>query len=203
MAPIALAVALLGGVLTGGMAVAQNSNNASATEPRPFHATGDVRSVDTNAMRLELQAASARRHFRVYAVAPDATVRGPQGPANVSDLAPKMRVRLVGVRAPGDTWTVNQIQILPSRAGEHFPKPFHATGEVRSLDVDAQHLEMQSASAPRHFRVYTLDPDVAVVSPQGPAQLSDITPKMRVRLIGEREADNTWTVSQIEILPKR
>jgi hypothetical protein len=114
-----------------------------------------------------------------------------------------MRVRLVGVRAPGDLWTVNQIQILPRRAGEHFPKPFHATGEVRSIDVDAQHLEMESASALRHFRVYALDPDVAVVSPRGPAQLSDITPKMRVRLIGEREADNTWTVSQIEILPKR
>jgi hypothetical protein len=111
----ALSVALVSSVMTGGIAVAQNGSAGSVTEPRPFHATGDVRSVDADRMRLELQAASARRHFRSYTLAPGVTVQGPQGPANVSDIAPRMRVRLVGVRAPGDRWTVDQIQILPRR----------------------------------------------------------------------------------------
>jgi hypothetical protein len=197
----ALAGAVLSSVVTAGAALADGANNASVWEPKPFHATGDVRSVDPNAMRLEMKTKRVQRHFRHYALAPGVTVQGPGGPEQVRDIQPKMRVRLVGVRAPRNTWTVNQIQILPRGAGNLFPKPFNATGDVRFVSFDDQRLELKAHTAPRHFRTYVLNPDVVVVGPQGPARLSDVTPKRRVRLIGEREADNTWTVEQIQILP--
>jgi hypothetical protein len=197
----ALAGTLLGGILTAGSALAYNSNDASAWEPKPFHATGDVRSVDPAAMRLEMKTKRVQRHFPHYTLAPGVMVQGPGGPEQVRDIQPKMRVRLVGVRAPGDTWTVNQIQVLPRGAGNVFPKPFDATGDVRFVSVDGQRLDLKAHTAPRHFRVYALNPDVVVVGPRGPARLSDVTPERRVRLIGQREADNTWTVEQIQILP--
>jgi hypothetical protein len=194
----ALVATLVGGVFTAGAAVTQ----ASAWEPKPFHATGDVRKVDAGDMRLEMQSKTAPRHFRIYTLAPGLTVQSPRGPETLNDIAPKMRVRLMGVRAPGNTWMVNQVVILPQGVRHPFPKPFQATGEVRSVNAGDQELEMKSRTAPRHFRVYALQPDVAVVSAQGPARLSDVTPKSRVRLTGEREADNTWTVEQIQVLSK-
>lgn len=101
----------------------------------------------------------------------------------------------------GNTWTVNRVQILPRGAGNAFPKPFVAEGWVRSVNGDEQRLELRARTAPRHFRVYALNPELVVVNQLGPATLSNVRSKMRVRLIGEREADNRWTVEQIQILP--
>jgi hypothetical protein len=198
-----LAAVVLGGVLMAGAAVAHETGTGSAWEPKPFHATGDVRSVDVSTMRLEMKSRTARRHFRTYALAPGVTVRSPQGPVTMSALAPKMHVRLIGTLDPADTWIVNQIEILPRGVRDPFPKPFDATGEVRSLDPVTDRLELKARPSSRHFHVYVLDPAVAVETPHGPASLSDVTPRMRVRVIGEREADRTSTVDQIQILPER
>src|SRR5688500_15906187 len=112
-----LRTAAVAAVLTGGvMASAAVAKGSDSTLPKPFHVTGVVRSVDATARRIEMDTKTAGpRHFKFYTLAPQVTVKNQsRGQAKLSDVDPKMRVRLSGQRTAGNTWRVDEIDILPS-----------------------------------------------------------------------------------------